>query len=70
LSVRRWPYFRDSLAASNQRSRISFETGAGLDRNRFAGEHRLIKQDFAFGQSHVGSHHGSQRQLHNIAGHE
>ena len=63
-------HFRDSFAAPHQRSRIGFEPGSSFDRNGFAGEHGLVEQDLAFGQSHVGGNHGSERQLHNIAGYQ
>ncbi len=52
---------RNRFAAPHQRSRIGFEAGPGFDGYGFAGEHGLVEQDLAFGQTHVGGNHGAER---------
>ena len=53
--------FRYGFAAPHQRSRIGFESGAGFDRHGFAGEHGLVEQHRAIGQTHVGGNYGAER---------
>ena len=52
---------RHRLTAPHQRSGIGFEAGPCFDGYRFAGEHGLVEQDLAFGQTHVRGNHGAER---------
>jgi hypothetical protein len=58
---------RLGLAAPNQRPRKGLKTRAGFDWHRFAGEHRLIDQNFTGSELHIRRNHAAKRELHQIA---
>jgi hypothetical protein len=55
------------LTAPNQCPRKGLNTRAGFDRHGFAGEHRLVDQNFTGGELHIGRNHAAKRELHQIA---
>ena len=58
----------DGFAAAHQRAGIGELADAGFNRNRLAGQHRLIEHDRALDNAHIGGNDGGQRQLHDIVG--
>jgi hypothetical protein len=55
------------LAAPNQRASKRLASRPGLDRQRLAGDHRLVEKDIAGDEAHIGGDDAAERQLHQIA---
>ena len=62
--------FGDGLAALHQRPGIGLVAWTGFDRQRLAGDHRLVEQHAPRDQADIGGDHGAETELDNIAGHQ
>ncbi len=58
---------RERLASTHERSGEGSDAGGCFYGNRFAGKHRLIKQDFSPSDVHIRGDHAAARELHNVA---
>jgi len=62
--------FRLCFPAADQGAREGLKTGAGFDRDRFAGQHGLVEQDFSTRELHVGRYYAAERELHQVPRHK
>ena len=58
----------NGFTAAHQRAGIGELADACFNRDRLAGQHRLIEDHRAFENAHIGGNDGGQRQLHDIVG--